>query len=884
MTRRMHRFALFSTLGLALVAVVLALLLRSVAVRELESQTIASHTVLARTLSTSHAVLILPLMKASPSLSREALVASAEVQRLNQVLIEPLRGMSVVRIKIYTPAGRLVYSTEANQIGEQADHNYAVGLAMGGETKSEIIHRNTFNTSDGIIEHRDLVETYVPLRRSLSSPVEGVFELYSDVTPLLNQIDRTQTVITLGLLAVLGCYYAAVLVLLRRTDRDLQHEQATTHRYLEELERARFGLEERVAERTREVAESEQRFRDVAEAAGEYIWEVDEQGRFTYVSDRVEAVLGYKPAELIGRTPAELMPAEDAAGVRALFAEQGAETSFRNHEHRSVAKSGELVWQSVSGLPIRAVDGRVLGHRGANFDITPRKRSELQLKKLSQAIEQSVESILICDRHRRIEYVNPSFTRNSGYSFEEAVGQTPAILKSGEMNEKVYQNMWQTVSAGRIWKGELRNKSKDGRLYWDDVTVSPLRDARGNVTHYLSTQVNVSDRKRREMALRDSEERLRTIMNSTVEGIIASDSDGCIELCNPSAETLFGYRPGELLGNDVNVLMPEPYHSEHREYIQRYLRTGEARIIGIGVRELEGLRKDGSVFPLELSVTEMRQGVSRKFVGVVRDLTDRKSAEQELENTRRQYFHREKMAAIGQLAAGIIHEVGNPVSAIFGAVETIRKTLENGSCPVSGCPLHDEAGKALDVVTQQVGRLTTITREVSELATPHVSQWQWLDLNQLVRSATKLLRYDPRLDGIALDLDLDSQLPAIVGSPDQLTQVIFNLLVNAEDACQELPQGRGVIRVTTRPHEGGVRFAIRDNGCGMGEAALAKAFEAYFTTKHSGEGLGLGLSLCRSIVAEHGGTCSMESKFGEGTMVNVNLPLNTPAASDGAPS
>ena len=153
---------------------------------------------------------------------------------------------------------------------------------------------------------------------------------------------------------------------------------------------------------------------------------------------------------------------------------------------------------------------------------------------------------------------------------------------------------------------------------------------------------------------------------------------------------------------------------------------------------------------------------------------------------------------------------------------------------------------------------------------------------QLVRGATKLLRYDPRLDGIQLDFHLDSQLPAIVGSPDQLTQVIFNLLVNAEDACQELPQGRGLIHVSTRPQNGGVRLAIRDNGSGMDEAALAKAFEAYFTTKHLGEGLGLGLSLCRSIVAEHGGACSMESTPGKGTTVSVDLPLNTPADPDRA--
>jgi len=182
----------------------------------------------------------------------------------------------------------------------------------------------------------------------------------------------------------------------------------------------------------------------------------------------------------------------------------------------------------------------------------------------------------------------------------------------------------------------------------------------------------------------------------------------------------------------------------------------------------------------------------------------------------------------------------------------------------------------LDTLAQQVSRLTDITREVSEVATPRVSEWQWLDLNEIVRGTVRLLRYDPRLDDITLDLDLDSQLPAVFGSPDQLTQVIFNLLVNAEDACEGLAKGKGSIRIETRPGEAGVQLCVEDNGCGMGGAALARAFEAYFTTKVSGHGLGLGLSLCRSIVAEHGGICSLASFPGKGTTARVDLPLNLP--------
>lgn len=876
MTRRMTHFAIISTLVLAVVAVVLVLLLRWVAVHELAQQTLNNHQVLARTLSASHRALIHPLLTSEAGLSAEALAAGALVKRADDVLVEPLHGMRVSRIKIYTPGGRVVYSTEAAQIGEESPDNHSVVAAMRGESESEIIHSDSFNTSDGVIEDRDLVETYVPIRDGDKGPIIGVFEIYSDVTPLLEQIDRTQTSVAAGVLVALGSFYALALILFRRTDSELQHEQATTSRYLEELEAARAHLEERVEERTREVTLSEQRFRDVADAAGEYIWEVDRQGRFIYVSDRVESVLGYTPEELMGRTPVELMPPEDAERVRALFDAPGAVESFVNHEHRSLTKSGEIAWLSVSGVPILDADGKIVGHRGANFDITARKQDERQLLMLSQALEQSVESILICDLDGRLEYVNPSFTRNSGFSAEESIGRTPAILKSGEMPSEVYTDLWRTISAGGTWSGELYNRRKDGTLYWDDVKVSPIRDVDGEITHYLATQTNVTERKRRERALRDSEERLRAIMESTLEGIISIDTDGDIETCNPAAETLFGYGQGELIGLNVELLMPEPHRSRHRGYIERYLRTGDAKIIGVGARELTGQRRDGSLFPMDLSVSKMSQAGAAKFVGVVRDLTERKRAEEEIENTRQRYFHREKMAAIGQLAAGIIHEVGNPVAAIHGAVETIRMTLSEQAESGPGTGALPDVRVGLDLLARQVGRLTEITREVSEVATPRVSEWQWLNLNDVVRSTAQLLRYDPRLAGIELELDLDGQLPAVFGSPDQLTQVIFNLLVNAEDACSDLPTGKGLIRVVTRPDKSGIQLSVEDNGSGMDEQALSMAFEAYFTTKTSGAGLGLGLSLCRSIIAEHGGTCSIASVPGKGTTVKVDLPLNVP--------
>jgi two-component system sensor kinase FixL len=620
---KLRRFALLGLLGVAALVVMQAAYFRWLALQEMEQLSISAHQVLARTLSASvrhHILPALDQLSTVPSDKIREVVASTQLDRY---LAEPLKGMRVVRIKIYSLDRIAVYSTEPSQIGEVHDDNAGVISALNGNTAAELIHRDTFNTTDGTIEDRDLLETYVPMRSPVTGKVEGVFEIYSDLTPVLEQIDRTQRNVTLGSLLMSVIVFGFMFVIYRSSDAALQREQADSARLMGELEDARSSLEERVESRTRALSESEQRFRDT--------------------------------------------------------------------------------------------------------------------------------------------------------------------------------------------------------------------------------------------------------VDSVIDGIVVADETGLIEMVNPAAEALFGYPAAELNGKNVDVLMPEPYRSEHAGYIRRYLKGGQPGVIGTPGREVQGLRKDGDIFPLELSVGKSRHDDSIKFVGVLRDLSIRKEAERQLEAARQRSFHNEKMASIGQLAAGIIHEVGNPVAAISGAVDTIRRHYQ--SEPDTKIAGHDATRENIELITRQIERLSNLTREISEFASPKVSEHRLMDINQLARDSVNLLRFEPRWSSTKVNLTLGSNVPAIKGSADQLTQVVFNLLVNAADACEQAEERESRIEVSTRLKGNQVCLFVTDNGCGMDETVKARAFEPFFSTKPQGRGIGLGLGICQEIVGEHGGTCQIESELNRGTTVAICLPI-----------
>jgi len=258
----------------------------------------------------------------------------------------------------------------------------------------------------------------------------------------------------------------------------------------------RLMLEKQLYQARQEAATANGILSSIIENMTDWVWEVDAEGRYTYCSPQVERFLGYSAAEMLGKTPLDCMTHEEADHIGSLFAEIiQKRIPFKNLDNWNIHKDGRRVLLSTSGVPLLDNAGNLLGYRGVDTDITEQKNLETELRKFARAVEQSPVSIVITDVRGTIEFVNPKFTELTGYSAQEAIGQNPRVLKSGQTPPETFEDLWYTISTGNTWEGELVNMRKDGRLFWEHATISPLRDAGGVITHYLAVKEDITEKK-----------------------------------------------------------------------------------------------------------------------------------------------------------------------------------------------------------------------------------------------------------------------------------------------------------------------------------------------------------------------------------------------------
>ena len=262
-----------------------------------------------------------------------------------------------------------------------------------------------------------------------------------------------------------------------------------------------------------------------------------------------------------------------------------------------------------------------------NYTITRRvEAATAELKKVSEAVEHSPVSVVITAKDGTIEYVNPTFCNVTGYSADEAVGQNPSVLKSGDLPESFYKELWNTILSGNVWRGEFKNRKKNGEEFWESASISPIVNDEDEITHFVAVKEDITERKRIEEQQKENAARTRAIVDHAADGIISISELGIIEEFNPAAERIFGYKAAEIIGQNVNKLMPEPHHSQHDRYLQNYLETGRAKILG-AAREMAARRKDGTTFPIYLAVSDVQLKDRRIFTGIVRDISELKQAE-----------------------------------------------------------------------------------------------------------------------------------------------------------------------------------------------------------------------------------------------------------------
>ena len=370
------------------------------------------------------------------------------------------------------------------------------------------------------------------------------------------------------------------------------------------------------------------------------------------------------------------------------------------------------------------------------------------------------------------------------------------------------------------------------------------------------------------LALAESLERYRAILDTAVDGIITISDAGIIESFNRAAERMFGYAAHEVIGKNISSLMPEPYRGQHDHYISRYLSTHEAKIIGIG-REVEGLRKNGSTFPMDLAVGEVRLPGRRLFTGITRDISQRKAIEAEARRRLNDLAHTARLAALGEMATGLAHEVNQPLTAIITQASACLRLIASGRADTE--LLQD----SLQQIARQGERAAEVIKRLRSFVQKGEMAFVQDSLNAVVRDVLWLLAHEIRSAQVHIELDLADALPEVHMDRVQIEQVVFNLVRNAIEAMQQRPGRTHRLKLSTataqlREHEA-LRFSVQDNGPGFGELAADQLFEPYFTTKP--EGIGQGLAICRSIIESHEGRIEGESRADGGARFSFVLPL-----------
>jgi two-component system sensor kinase FixL len=480
-------------------------------------------------------------------------------------------------------------------------------------------------------------------------------------------------------------------------------------------------------------------------------------------------------------------------------------------------------------------------------------------------MEAAVDGIIVIDANGLMQTYNKACERIFGYAAAEVIGRNVKMLMPSpdhERHDSYLENFKQTGERKIIGIGrEVTGRRKDGTTFAMDLSVAEVRQ--GDDHAFVGIIRDNTERKRAEAEIREREARLRTILDTAVDAIIVIDERGKIESFSASAARLFGYAQSEVVGQNVKMLMPAPYHAEHDGYIDRYLKSGERRIIGIG-RIVVGRRKDGTTFPMELSVGEVRFGERRMFTGFIRDISERQQTERRLHELQAQLIHVSRVNEMGAMASAFAHELNQPLGAAMNYLNAVRRWLEQ-SQDAKGPRMLEGTQRAV----AEVARASQIIQRLRQFMAKGRTDRSWERIGKLVEESAALALVGTAANPVKIELMLPPTLPEVLVDRVQIQQVLTNLMRNAVEAMQESPKRE--ITVSGLADDVALEIAVADTGPGIAPEVAENLFKPFVTTKSTG--MGVGLSICRSIVQNHGGELKGEPNPKGGTIFRFTLPL-----------
>ncbi len=482
-------------------------------------------------------------------------------------------------------------------------------------------------------------------------------------------------------------------------------------------------------------------------------------------------------------------------------------------------------------------------------------------------------AIYMLDPEGNVTIWNQGAERLQGWGAAEVIGKPAALFYPPDAVESGKPATYLTM-AGEGAKIEIDDWQvrKDGSEFLAHISITAKHNADDSLRGFAAVVRDITDQRAIESSLRNSEAHLRSILSTVPDAMIVIDERGTMVSFSAAAEKLFGYTQAEVIGLNVSILMPSPYRERHDGYLERYLMTGERHIIGIG-RVVFAMRKDGSTFPMELSVGEAAGDDQRLFTGFIRDLTDRQRTQDRLEELQSELIHVARVSAMGTMASTLAHELNQPITAVANYVEAVRDMLDEPDpedFPEIQSALQDAASQAI--------RAGHIVRRLRDFVARGEVEKTIESLPNIINEAAAFGMLGAQEKSIETRIDIDHDAANVLVDKIQIQQVLVNLIRNAVEAMSNSDR-RELTISTFADQPGMVRVIVADTGTGISPEVADQLFKAFVSTRS--DGMGLGLSICRTIVEANGGRIWMEPAAGCGTQFHFTLVRTEAEGLDG---
>ena len=622
------------------------------------------------------------------------------------------------------------------------------------------------------------------------------------------------------------------------------------------------------------VLESEERYRTFFEGSKDPISLTSIDGKFEDVNDEFVKLFGYEKDEILAGNVKSLYrnPAD-----REKFQEIIESAGFiRDYELTLIKRDGSEIQCLVTSSVRRDEDDNIIGYQGIIRDMSESIKADAELRKLSNAVEQAAEMILITDNNGIIQYVNPECEIITGYKKSEVIGKTPRIHKSGRHSDEFYKKMWAMILAGDTYRGLLINKKKNGDIYYEEKIISPLKDDDGNITHFVSNGRDITKRINAQKKIEEQRKFLRQVLDINPNIIYAKDKEGRYTLANQATAKLFNTNIKNLIGKKHSELNPN--FNETEEDIKDDLLIFKTLEESINAENhITDVNGNERIYRTIKRPVIDEHGKATHILGVSMDITEQKKTQEEKLNLERKLERARRMESLGILAGGVAHDLNNILGPILGYPDLILTTL----------PLDNPIRADLEMIKAAAERASDVVQDLLMLARRGKYDMKPLNINRVIEEYFHSSTFETtksRYPDVSYKLELDENVKIINGSKAHLSKTIMNLVINAFESMThggnltlrtfseslesrtilfgELPKGDYTI------------IEVQDTGYGIAEEELTHIFEPFYTRKEMGRsGSGLGLSVVFGVIQDHNGYLNVSTEMGVGTTFSFYIPF-----------